>query len=77
MAAGTDYYPSFSKSCFRLISPKWYVLSDHSTFVSETVLFLKDLYNFHLKQEALEFKFFPKLFLFPLAFGSKSYQVGA
>ena len=55
MAAGTDYYTSFSKSYFRLISPKWHVLSDHSTFVSETVLFLKDLYNFHLKQQALVF----------------------
>ena len=55
MAAGTDYYTSFSKFYFRLISPKWHVLSDHSTFVSETVLFLKDLYNFHLKQQALVF----------------------
>ena len=60
MAAGADYYTSFSKSCFRLISPKWYVLSDHSTFVSETVLFLKDLYNFHLKQQALVFTFLPQ-----------------
>ena len=63
MAAGADYYTSFSKSSFRLISPKWYVLSDHSTFRNSFISQRSLQLSPKTAGTCIYFKFFPTVSL--------------